>query len=223
LLAALSELKKNEPRPPKSENITQAKSASASDSTAGIIQVEGGPVGTVALTERNNSFIPLLDLMAAQREQNRQKKQQEELKAEQPDITAMRPDRMYQIGKSLQFDPHEVEIDAENAAEIRRIAVQLRGYNNIIEIRGHAATLESEYEGEPRDVWALSYERARRVMQQLISPELGVSPQRIKISTVGHAEPIVSGKVTHGEQRVNRRVEVLLVNHLSSQTVRTSP
>lgn len=219
LLAALSELKKNEPRPPASENKTKTKASAATGNSI----LEGGPVGTQGFTEANNSFIPLLEVLAAQRAIDRRRKEDADLKAEQPDVTTLRPDRMYQIGKSILFDPHHARPDEEALEEVRRAAVLLRGYNTGIEIRGHASILESENDGAKQDLWHLSYERARRVTDLLISPELGISRDRIKISCVGPSEPVVTARHTHDQHRQNRRVDILLINQSASQTVLHTP
>lgn len=85
--------------------------------------------------------------------------------------------------KPIRFEPGSIKLSEGARAELATIADDdLRGYSNLIEIRGHAAAGESD---EP---WTLAWQRALEVGRYLIDQEK-IRPVRLRLSSSGDVDP----------------------------------
>jgi chemotaxis protein MotB len=112
-------------------------------------------------------------------------------------------DRVRTTGQRILFAPGQSSLSEAARQRLRSVAESLRGKLNRIEIRGHATP------GETRDVWELSYRRARAVAAAL--SEFGVESRRLRLSAAGAAEPAVVPDRFSAAKReaADRRVQVL--------------
>ena len=118
------------------------------------------------------------------------------------------------VGGAVAFGRFSPELKEEAFEPLAKLADNLKGKNNKIEIRGHA-TLEPLPAGSPYgDPWDLSYERAKAVGRKLI--ELGLRERRFKYVACGATEPVKSQAYDQDRLGQNRRVEIIVTESLVS-------
>lgn len=124
------------------------------------------------------------------------------------------PDRVIlRVSGEVAFESYSSVPSARAARAITRLADYLADGQTDLEVRGHCATDVLPEDVPFRDVWDLSYERARGVARTLVRS--GVSGDRLHMSAWGNHDPLVPpvlGKVTAvGENpSANRRIEIIV-------------
>lgn len=134
-------------------------------------------------------------------------------------VTRVREGMMYAVGGRITFEPGSADLTEEARAGLRKVAELLRGYRNVIEVRGHAGSMEVRAGSQFPDLWSLSYGRSRAVMDFLVSDELRVEADRIRLVANGDREPVRSRAFTWPEQEPNRRVEIFVTDSLVNDFV----
>jgi chemotaxis protein MotB len=119
------------------------------------------------------------------------------------------------VGGPIAFGPFSAEIEPEADQLLAKIAPELIGKSNKIEIRGHATSEPLPLEGAYRDTLDLGYARARNTRDRLV--ELGVDPRTIRVSSAGNYEPVQNQTFQDGRRAANRRVEVVITQALRSE------
>lgn len=118
------------------------------------------------------------------------------------------------VGSWLTFLPGTESLSGESEDSLRRIASELRGKPNKIEIRSHVA-LEADVPGggaSPTDAIAKSYEHGQSVLRLLTG--WGIDPDRIRITAAGTAMASDSDPEAPAE-----RIEVFTTNVFSSEYI----
>lgn len=118
------------------------------------------------------------------------------------------------VGGPIAFARFSAEIEPETEIWLAKLAEELKGKRNKIEIRGHATSEPLPLESEYRDQIDLGYARARAVRDRLVS--LGVDPRAIRVSSAGAYEPLVRQNYSDDRRAANRRVEVMVTEALIS-------
>ena len=112
------------------------------------------------------------------------------------------------IGGDGFFRPGSAELSAQAKRLIQHdIAPDLKGFNNRIEVLGHA-----ERSGDNAESWDLSFARAHAVMRFLVD-ECGISENRFRIISSSDNEPRDPGNPS-----ANRRVEIIMTDFLVKGT-----
>ena len=126
-------------------------------------------------------------------------------------VTKVREGLLFAVGGRITFEPGSADLSNDARLQLRKVADLIRGYNNLIEVRGHAATLELKgFDSPYADLWELSSERAKIVMEYLIGEEAGLRRERFRLIANADREPLVHRAYSVADQRPNRRVEVLV-------------
>ncbi len=112
------------------------------------------------------------------------------------------------LGGPILFDSLSAELTDEGRQALDQIGAHLQGHRNKIEVCGHAADRPRPSDWTFRDAWALSYERACRVAEELVRK--GVDVRTIRIVAVGDTEPVVKRKGEPARPGDNRRVEIVV-------------
>ncbi len=201
LLVAMSEIKKEEFRV-KAEAI---KSSFASSITGG---------GAIPTHDNPNfSTISLLTERQLQREQhdNQSRNDDEGIEGKTTTVRQVREGILEPVGGPITFEPGSAELTEQAKRRIQDIVPRIRGELNKIELRGHASSVELVHGGPYNDLWTLSYDRARAVMAYLISDEVGIRRDRIRISANADNEPLRHRDYRRGAQEPNRRVEIIVM------------
>ncbi len=158
--------------------------------------------------------------------QNQQRKQQHTSNTDDPGmsgrdqrVTTIRPGDYIPMGGLITFQPGLADLSDVAKRKIRSFIEQeefdIRGTNYIIQLRGHAATAEADLlGGTGRDLWDLSYERAKAVMEFLVSDEIGLNPEQVRLIGAADREPLKKQAYSSTQRQINRRVEVMVSDNV---------
>lgn len=200
MLVALSEIKKEEFRV-KAEAI---KSSFASSITGGgvIPGLENPDFSVISLlTEKN---------LQLQEHKNQSRNEEEGIEGKTNTVRQIREGILEPVGGLITFEPGSAQLTAEAKRRIRDIVPRIRGELNKIELRGHASSIELVHSTGYKDLWELSYDRAKAVMEFLVN-EAGIRRDRIRISANADNEPLRQRDLSRSAQEPNRRVEIIVM------------
>ena len=125
------------------------------------------------------------------------------------------------VGGPIAFGAFSAKIEPEADAILTKIAPELIGKSNKIEIRGHATNEPLPLDSGFKDPLDLGYARARAVRNRLV--EAGVDPRAFRLSTAGAYEPVVSQTFDDMRRSANRRVEIIITQALRADYAPTQP
>lgn len=164
------------------------------------------------------SSISRLDEVQLQR-----KKEREHSNADDPgidgrerEVTKVREGQKFAVGGRITFEPGDAELTPFSKRGLVKIAGQIRGNNNKIEITGHAASREISVNSQYKDLWMLSYARAKAVMVFLTGEEIGIRSERIRLVANADFEPVKKKVFGWAQLEPNRRVEIYVIEALVS-------
>ncbi len=126
--------------------------------------------------------------------------------ASKPKIVTVRAQERTTIGAVVQFKSGIDELTTESQERLKKLAPQLKGSRQIIEIKAHLSTQAGSAESDTDEVWLLCHRRAMKVKRFLESLE--IERERLRIKSAGPFEPLTLE--SSGEQDKNSRVEVFL-------------
>jgi chemotaxis protein MotB len=134
-------------------------------------------------------------------------------------VTKVREGLRYAIGGRITFEPGSADLTEYGRQQLRDVVeeFQIRGTNNIIEIRGHAASMELAENPRFSDLWQLSYARAKAVMDYQTGDEVGLKPDRFRLIANADREPLARRAYSTTDQEPNRRAEVIVTDSLVQQ------
>lgn len=118
------------------------------------------------------------------------------------------------IGGPIAFARFSAQLEPEAETWLAKLAEELKGKRNKIEIRGHATSEPLPLNSKYRDQIDLGYARARAVRDRLAA--LGVDPRTMRVSSAGAYEPVVRQNYSDDRRAANRRVEVMVTQALIS-------
>ena len=122
-------------------------------------------------------------------------------------------------GVIIYFEEGIDELTEEAEKSLEDLKPSLVGLPQKIDIRGHSAR-QSISDGPAEDeLYLLSFNRCRHIQQKLI--DLGIEPERTRISVAGPHEPL-SMDPQDGDMMRNARVEVFLISETAESLQGTS-
>lgn len=203
LLAAFSELKRDHEY---QQVITAVKEAFGYSGGVGVLPVDDPPL---------RSMIQSLEALAVSQMKETRISQSSDpgMSGKRTTVRRIHDGLKFTIGGNLTFRPESAELLPGAEEELLKVARLLRGRNNKIEIRGHAARKPLGVASGFDDLRDLSYYRAKAVAAFLVTKG-GLNDQTLVIEARGDTEPIVARAYTPEEQAVNRRVEVIQTESL---------
>ena len=178
---------------------------------------KGGGGRLATTTDPALSELAILEELEVRRQQEVNQAQTTDPAIEGPvdAVRMVREGLRYIVGGRITFEPGSADLSNESLAQIAQAAEQIRGRNNIIELRGHAATHElADADGGFEDLWSLSHARARSVMEHLTSESVGIRRDRIRLVANADREPLVQRAYDTASNRLNRRVEIVQMEAL---------
>lgn len=184
------------------------------------IQGAFGMRGGAQLPIEGTPALSLLKFLQDQRlrrhqEENRSNTQDPGMDGSEATVTRIREGMRFAVGGRITFEPGSADLSQQAREALKQVASLLRGYTNIIELRGHADAMELPDDGTFADLWALSYARAKAVMEYLCSDELGIERNRIRLVANADREPLAPRAHTVAQKEPNRRVEIIVVEALA--------
>lgn len=132
-------------------------------------------------------------------------------------VTRVREGMIFTKGGRITFEPGSAVLSDEVKFRIMGVLDQIKGYNNIIEVRGHAASMELATDSAYKDLWELSYARAKAVMLYLTSNEIGIPAERIRVIAQADHAPLATRVYTTQAQEPNRRVELFQTEAITEE------
>lgn len=123
--------------------------------------------------------------------------------------TVVDPRDIVVIGGAVFFDKGSAELQADQYSNLYRIALQLRGTTQVIEVHGYCSPDPDDEALKYNNKWELSFYRATSVIEFLTDPNLGkISQERIRIYV--HGEYDFRNTLLFTQNRAERqRVEVI--------------
>jgi chemotaxis protein MotB len=203
LLAALSELKKDDSY---KEIVDQIQKA------FGMEGIGGGPSPSKD-DPQHSSLLKILQTVATQQQKNKPLKSSATdpgQEGREQEVTVVRKGHSYIVGGRIVFLERSTELSAQARQDLTKVAQLIRGYNNIVEIRGHTSSMEGAQEGAAMDLDLLSFERARAVRDFLTSTAVGIPAERLRLVACADREPLVKRVYDQAGQTPNRRVEIMV-------------
>ncbi len=206
LLAAFSELKKEDEY---QRVITAVQEAFGYSGGVGVMPTDDPPM---------RSMVELLENVAAQMSKESKVSQAKDrgISGKQTKVTRVHDGLMFTIGGSLTFEPGSTELKSDAKDELLKIANLVRGRNNKIGVRGHAARKILPKDSPYRDLMDLSYYRAKAIAEFLIT-EGGLRPERLILDARGDTEPVAVRRYSDEGQSENRRVEVIMLEVMMNE------
>lgn len=207
LLLSMSEIKRED------EYLTMVKEVQKAFGMAG-----GG--GKIPITDDPTlSMVKVLEFLSFRpnKQQTRSTSEDPGMDGREPQVTRVREGMIFTKGGRITFEPGSAELSDDAKQRIMSVVDEIKGYNNVIEVRGHAAAGELVSGSKYQDLWELSYARARVVMGFLTSREVGIDSQRIRVIAQADHAPVATRVYTIAEQEPNRRVELFQTEALTEE------
>lgn len=139
----------------------------------------------------------------------------------EPRVTTIREGKRYAIGGKILFEPDSAELSDRSKMMLIDLVsrVKLKDSTNKIELIGHAASMElPNGDGTFGDLRALSHQRAIAVEDFLTGTEIPEAYRldgvRFVLTGVADREPIDPRGINSDEARNNRRVEIVVTEHI---------
>ncbi|MEQ9616910.1 MAG: OmpA family protein [Phycisphaerales bacterium] len=206
LLQAFSELKREHEY---QRVITAVKEAFGFSGGVGVLPTDDPPL---------RSMIEILEAMAQQHFKKSKVSHSDErgITGKRTRVSRVHDGMMFTIGGNITFDPGSAELKDNARAELEKIGDLLRGRNNKIAVRGHAANKQLPENSAFADLRDLSYYRAKAVADYLVA-EVGIDPEVLIVDARGATEPVEARAYSADDQTQNRRVEVIMLEVMNKE------
>lgn len=204
LLAAFSELKKDHEY---QRVITAVKEAFGYSGGVGVLPTDDIP------------FQSMLELMEQLEQQQSKREETNRISESDVDgvsgkkekVSRVRDGTMFTVGGALSFEPGSAKLKPEAEAELLKIASVLKGRRNKIAVRGHTSSKVLPATSEFRDLYDLSYYRAKVVADFLVD-RAGIEKSLLIVEARADTEPMETRKFSSEAQAINRRVEIFMTD-----------
>jgi flagellar motor protein MotB len=114
---------------------------------------------------------------------------------------------------SVTFEPGSATLDDNAKARLQPIIALIKGYNNKIELQGHASIGETSTNPDYPDLWQLSHARAKAVLSYMVN-EQQIDARRIRLIANADMEPMKKREYDAAGLELNRRVEIIISDQL---------
>jgi len=123
-----------------------------------------------------------------------------------PEAELIRPSKQVGTGGKVLFAPGDAKLSAESMRALDEITPIIKGYRNIIMVKGHASA--DDYPDGTADSLKmdLSLKRAQAAADYLVGK--GVDRETLRVQGCSTYEPVVQRAYTGDLKSLNRRVEV---------------
>lgn len=174
------------------------------------------------------SFIEVAEVieMKKQQERNQSSSTDPGMDGRESTVTTIREGLVFTTGGRVTFEPGSADLNEYGRRQLLTVVDRenIRGTNNIIELRGHAELMELEAgDSDYTDLWTLSFARTRAVMEFLTSDAVGLKADRFRLIANADREPLAKRAYTPADQMPNRRVEMLWTESLVQEFANPEP
>lgn len=123
-----------------------------------------------------------------------------------PRVTVLRPGIYAASGGKMLFAPGDATLSDETRRVLDDVTQILKGYRNIVQVKGHVSLDDLPEGATPEQQMELSYRRAQAAAEYLVGH--GVLRDTVRVQGCATFEPVVQRVYTPDAQVLNRRVEV---------------
>lgn len=127
-------------------------------------------------------------------------------------VTTVREGLKITIGGKVLFNNGDASVTEDGKKVLNELTTIIKGYNNRIEIRGHTSSTPLPSGSPYKDLWDLSWQRARSVAQYLA--EKGADERTFRICGMSKYDPIDENIKEAGEIS-NSRVELIVSEEIA--------
>jgi chemotaxis protein MotB len=122
------------------------------------------------------------------------------------------------VGGVIYFNDDGVEISPESLRQLKKIAAEMAGKPQKIELLGHAARRPLPPNSPYKSHYELAFARCQKTMDQLVA--LGIDARRFRIGAAGQNEPMhISDDPILAQE--NARVDIYLLDVLTEELIGT--
>lgn len=204
LLAAFSELKRDHEY---QRVITAVREAFGFSGGVGVMPTDDPPL---------RSMVEILETMAKQqfKETKVSRSTEQGISGRETKVTKVHEGLSFTLGGHLTFETGSAELKAEAKTELLKIARLLKGRNNKISIRGHAARKILPQNSPYKDLRDLAYYRAKAIGDFLVH-EGGISEHLLSVESRADSEPLALNRYDEDAQTANRRAEIIMTEAMA--------
>ena len=131
-----------------------------------------------------------------------------------PEVESIRAGKDIVTGGKITFAVGETRLDETSVETIHQIADKVKGFNNVLMIKGHVSADEVALRPDDPNGMGLSYRRATEVADELV--KLGIDRKVLRPVACGPFEPLKTGVYDAKGLRQNRRVEIFTTDYTAS-------
>jgi flagellar motor protein MotB len=139
------------------------------------------------------------------------------VKGYEKDVQAIRPSEYYAISGSVSFPEGSVELPAGGLPTINEVAAKVRGLKLVVEVRGHASSVEATRGAEPS--MQLSSDRALIVARALA--DAGVDWWQMRLVICADHDRVEAYPSNRNVDKANARVEIIITDQVVPDPVPT--
>jgi len=204
LLVSMSEIK--------SEDVWRAKAEVVKNSFG----LAGGGGKTPGPDDPKLSMVEKLQKLQIdqEKERNHSETRDEAVEGRVLRVQESRKDLVRGVG-SVVFESGSAKLSKLGEYQARFVVGEIKGFNNKIELHGHASSSEAGVESDYPDLWALSHARTRTVMNYMI--KMGIKRERIRLVANADKEPLVRREIDPRVVQPNRRVSIEISDRLVNE------
>lgn len=164
----------------------------------------------VDLSSIHPNDLPLIRRIMALGESDAQREGQE---GREHDVRSIRPSDYYSAAGAIHFTTGSSALSETAEKEIAQLLPTFRGFNLIVEVRGHVSAAEAI--DRPDRGMQLSFERAQAVAQALVAQ--GASWPQLRIIAAGDGERVVPVAYDADKHAANQRVELVVTDRVTPE------
>jgi flagellar motor protein MotB len=139
------------------------------------------------------------------------------IKGYEQDVQAIRPSDYYAISGSINFAENSIELPAQGQRVIDEVAKKLKGLRLILEVRGHASSVEAARGAE--NSMRLSSDRALQVARALAAE--GVDWWQMRLVVCADHDRLQAYPQNRTADKANARVEIIITDQVVPDQVPT--
>jgi chemotaxis protein MotB len=151
-------------------------------------------------------------LMARRLQMQQGNSQDKGIEGENATVKTVREGLQFTVGGAVSFEAGKAKLMERAQKQLATFAELIRGLNNKIRVRGHAARVPLEQIAPFTSLDGLSYARAVAVKEYLIQE--GIRAERITVEACGDTEPLNVQAYDETSRAQNRRVDVIMIEAL---------
>lgn len=185
-----------------------APSAEMADFVLSVREAFNNPVNINSTDPRDAALVKRLVERA-----NRGKATEEGPSGKNNQLQGVRDESYKSISATVDFEENSPELSADAITAIANTASQIKGYQNVVDVRGHVSS--HELRNDQTGGYQLAFERAMSVARELAAQ--GVDWSQLRVIACSDSERVSEGYYDRAAGATDRRVEVIVTGAMRSE------